>query len=182
VLQHVHRAIDTRTLAVPDREHTIDRGAGEQVGLLAAPHRRRRQVLVEAGLEVDVVFLEVALRAPQRVVVHAERRATIAGDEASGVEPGGKVALALHHRQAHQRLDAGHVDATLAEPVAVLQRIVAKNKRNGCGGTHRGKPSECGGVNGRLFRASIAGERTIGKGCKCRCEREFRILGRANAL
>ena len=128
VLQHVHRAVDARALAVPDAEHAIDRGAREEVGLLAAPHRGRREVLVEAGLEVDVVLFQVALRAPQRVVVHAERRAAVARDEAAGVEPRLEVALALHHRQAHQRLDAGQVDAALVQPVAVFQRIVAKDE------------------------------------------------------
>ena len=56
VLQHVHRAVDAGALAVPDAEHAIDRGAREQGGLLAAPDRGRREVLVEAGLEVDVVL------------------------------------------------------------------------------------------------------------------------------
>ena len=57
VLEHVGRAVDAGTLAVPDAEHAIDLGAGEQVDLLAAPHRGRGEVLVEAGLEVDVVLL-----------------------------------------------------------------------------------------------------------------------------
>ena len=131
VLQHVHRAVDAGALAVPDREHAIDGGAGEQVDLLRAPHRGGGEVLVEAGLEVDVVFLEVPLRRPQRVVVHAERRAAITRDEAAGVEPGGEVALALHHRQAHQRLDAGEIDAALVEPVAVFQGVVAENEGDG---------------------------------------------------
>ena len=52
------RAVDARALAVPDAEHAIDLGAGEQVDLLRAPHRGRGEVLVEAGLEVDVVLLE----------------------------------------------------------------------------------------------------------------------------
>ncbi len=163
VLQHVHRAVDTWALAVPDREHAIDGGAGEQVDLLRAPHRCRRQVLVEARLEVDVVLLQVTLRGPQRVVVHAQRRAAIAGDEAAGIEAGGKVALALHHGQAHQRLDAGEVDATLVESVAVFQRVVAENEGNG-NGAHRGRPSGSGGVNGRLSGPSIAGRTAPGKG------------------
>src|SRR5476651_2097226 len=137
VLQHVHRAIDAGALAVPDREDAIDLRAGEQVGLLAAPHRRRREILVEAGLEVDVVFLEVPLRAPQRVVVHAERRAAIARDEAAGVESRRRVALLLHHRQAHQRLDAGEIDAALVQAIAILEGVVAEDERDGgIGGAH----------------------------------------------
>ena len=142
VLEHVHRTVDAGALAVPDREDAIDGGAGKQVGLLAAPHRRRREVLVEAGLEVDVVLFQVTLRAPQRVVVHTERGAAIAGDETAGIQAGGEIALALHHRQAHQRLDAGHVNAALVEPVAILEGVVAENERNwGDGSAHRERPS-----------------------------------------
>ena len=49
VLERIERAVDAGALAVPDAEHAIDLGAGEHADLLAAPHRRRRQVLVEAG-------------------------------------------------------------------------------------------------------------------------------------
>jgi hypothetical protein len=98
---------------MPNTPSTV--AVGKEVGLLAAPHRGRREILVEAGLEVDVVFLEVPLGAPQRVVVHAERRAAVARDEAAGVEARLEVALALHHRQAHQRLDAGQIDPALVE-------------------------------------------------------------------
>ncbi|WP_245322817.1 hypothetical protein [Bradyrhizobium valentinum] len=50
------------------------------------------------------MLLEESFRAPQRVVVHAERRAAVSGDEACGVEPGCAVAFALQHRKADQRL------------------------------------------------------------------------------
>ncbi len=39
VLEHVAGAVDPRALAVPHGEHAVVLGAGEQVGLLAAPHR-----------------------------------------------------------------------------------------------------------------------------------------------
>ena len=54
VLEHVAAAIDTRPLAVPHREHAIDLGARMQVDLLRAPDRRGGEVLVQAGLELDV--------------------------------------------------------------------------------------------------------------------------------
>src|SRR5205814_64175 len=78
--------IDAGSLAVPDAEHAIDLGAGKHSDLLAAPHRRCRQILVESRCEFDVVLLEEGFRAPQRVIVHAERRAAVTGDEARGVE------------------------------------------------------------------------------------------------
>ncbi len=110
MLQGIDRAVDAGALAVPDAEHAIDLGARKQPDLLAAPHRGRREILVEAGHEGDVVLLQERFRAPQRVVVHAERRAAIARDEARGVEAGGAVAFTLQHRQPHQRLHARQVD------------------------------------------------------------------------
>ena len=65
------------------------------------------------GHEFDVVRFEVLLGLPQRLVQTAERRAAIAGDEASRVQPGRLVAPALHQRQPHQRLDPRQIDAAL---------------------------------------------------------------------
>src|SRR5437763_16712911 len=77
VLQGVGRAVDAGTLAGPDAEDAINGGAGEERHLLTAPDGGRRQILVDAGLEVDVLALEIAPRLPERVVVDAERRAAI---------------------------------------------------------------------------------------------------------
>ena len=85
------------------------------------PTPRWRQILVEAGLEADVVLLEQRLGLPQRAVVGAERRAAIAGDEARGVQACGAVARALHERQAHQRLNPREIYASGLEGVFVLQ-------------------------------------------------------------
>ena len=104
VLEHVAAAVHARALAVPHREHAIDLRARVQVDLLRAPDRRRGEVLVQPGLELDVGAVEVLLRLPQRLVEAAERRAAVAGDEAAGVEAGQPVALALQDQQADQRL------------------------------------------------------------------------------
>ena len=66
-----------------------------------------------AGLELDVVLVEEAPGGGELLVEAAERRAAVAGDIAGGVVAGGQVALALQHRQAHQRLDAGQEDPAL---------------------------------------------------------------------
>ncbi len=64
VAEHVAGAVDARALAVPDAEHAIELAFAAQLGLLRAPQRGRGEVLVEAGLEHDVVRLqEVARRA-----------------------------------------------------------------------------------------------------------------------
>ena len=49
VLDHIHAAIHTRAFAIPHTEHAVVSGAGEQIGLLAAPHRGGGQVLVHPG-------------------------------------------------------------------------------------------------------------------------------------
>ncbi|MGY3468130.1 hypothetical protein ACVW0I_005001 [Bradyrhizobium sp. LM6.11] len=105
--EHVAAAIDAGTLAVPDADHAVILGAGGEVELLRAPDRGRGQILVHAGLELDVVLLEMLARGEELLVIAPERRAAIAGDEARGVQPRGTVAPDLGHRQADQRLNAG---------------------------------------------------------------------------
>ena len=68
VLQDVARTVDAGALAVPHAEHAVVARAGIEVDLLGAPQGRRRQVLVDAGLELDVVLLDEALGLPQRLV------------------------------------------------------------------------------------------------------------------
>ena len=121
MLERIQRTVDAGALAVPDAEHAIDLGAGKHADLLAAPHRGRRQILVEAGREFDVVLLEEAFGAPQRVIVHAERRAAIAGDEARGVEALRAVAFALQHRQPDQRLRTREEYPLRIQTVLVVQ-------------------------------------------------------------
>src|SRR6185437_8745744 len=79
--------VDPGTLAVPHAEDAVVFRLRKHRYLLRAPDRRRREVFVDAGLELDVVAIQVLLRAPKRLVQAAERRAAIPGDEARGVEP-----------------------------------------------------------------------------------------------
>ena len=136
VAKRVAGAVDAGPLAVPDGEDAVVRSALEQVELLAAPDRGRRQVLVDAGLEMDVLFLQEAPRLPKRLVVAAERRAAIAGDETRRVEARRRIAPALHQRQADQGLDAGQIDAAGFEGVLVVE--------GHCGQTHAKPPTVCG--------------------------------------
>ena len=68
VLEHVHRAVGAGALAVPQAEHAIVLGAGEQADLLGAPDRSGGELLVHAGLEGDVVRGQPLGLAPQRLV------------------------------------------------------------------------------------------------------------------
>ncbi|MET4760410.1 hypothetical protein ABH970_000782 [Bradyrhizobium ottawaense] len=106
VTEHVAAAIDAGALAVPDADHPVVFRAGREVKLLRAPDGGGRQILVHAGLELDVVLFEMLAGGKQLLVVAAERRAAITGDEARGVEAAGAVAPDLGHGQADQGLDA----------------------------------------------------------------------------
>src|SRR6185312_1495100 len=76
---------------------------------------------VQTRRELDVMLLEEGLGAPQRVVVHAERRAAVARYKAGGVEPCGAVAFALQHGQSDQRLGTGEEYALRIQAIFVVQ-------------------------------------------------------------
>ena len=121
VLEHVERAVDARALAVPEGEDAVVLRAREQADLLRAPDRGGGQVLVDAGLEDDAALVQELAGLPQGLIEAAQRRAAIARDEPRRVQAGGEVALALQHRQADQRLDAGHQHPPALQRVAVVE-------------------------------------------------------------
>jgi SpoU rRNA methylase family enzyme len=121
VAKDIAATINARPLAVPQAEHAIVLGAGEQADLLAAPDGGRRHVFIDAGLKGDVVLGKMRFGFPQAEVEIAERAAAVAGNEAGGIQPGGEVALALQHRQADQRLGTGQEDAAGCACVFVIQ-------------------------------------------------------------
>src|SRR6266852_4659847 len=121
MLERVDRAVDAGSFAVPDPEHAIDLGARKHPDLLAAPHRGRREILIQPGDKGDILQLQERLRSPQSVVVHAERRTAIARNKSGGVETLQAVPFALQHRQSHQRLNSGKIDSLGIEAVLVVQ-------------------------------------------------------------
>src|SRR5436309_649842 len=110
VAEYVAAAIHAGALAVPDADHAVMPCAGRQIELLRAPDRGGRKVFVHAGLELDVVLLEMFSRGEQLLVVAAERRTPVSADKTRGVEATSAVTPDLRHRQAYQRLDAGQKD------------------------------------------------------------------------
>ncbi len=62
VAEDVAAAVDAGALAVPDADHAVMPGTGRQIKLLRAPDRGGGEVLVHAGLELDVVLFEVFSR------------------------------------------------------------------------------------------------------------------------
>ena len=125
MLEHIARPVDAGGLAIPDAEQAIESRAWKQAELLAAPDGGGAKVFVQTFPEFDVVRIQPFLRRTQLLVVSAQRRAAIAGDEAAccitcrAVQP-----LAIQ-RQADQRLDAGHIGLALDKIVFVVQRNFA---------------------------------------------------------
>ena len=122
VAEHVAAAVDARALAVPHAEDAVVLVVAEQVELLGAPDGGGGEVFVDPRLELDLVLVEVLPGGRHGQVEPAQGRAAIAGDVAGGVEPGRRVALALHDRQAGQRLHAIEVNPALVCGVFVVQR------------------------------------------------------------
>ena len=124
VLEGVATAVHAGALAVPHPEDAVVRGLGEDVGQLAAEHDGRSQVLVDAGDEAHVVFLQERRVALQRLIEPAERRAAVARDHGGRVEAAALVGAALIQRQAHERLDSGQEDLSVELAILGVEREV----------------------------------------------------------
>src|SRR4029079_2962896 len=117
----VAATVDAGTLAVPHRKHAVVFRARKEIQLLRAPDGGGGEVFVDAGLEFDVVRGKVLLCAPERLIEPAERRTAVTGDVAGSVQARGEIALALQHRQSHERLRAGEEHAPGIQRVLVVQ-------------------------------------------------------------
>ena len=126
VADGVDAAVEARPLAVPDREHPVETGAGEEIDLLGAPAGGGGEVLVHRGLEVDIGPVQETLRAPQLLVRVVHRRAAVTGDEAAGMKSRTPVTRLLHQREAHQGLAAGEVEGAALALVAIVEACGGK--------------------------------------------------------
>ena len=119
--ERVSRAVDPRPLAVPEAEDAVVAAFAAHFGLLRAPQRGRREVLVDGRLDQDIGRLEDLRRPPELLVEPAERRAAVAGDVAGGTLADTAVARLLHEGETDYRLRAGDEDAALEEVVLVVE-------------------------------------------------------------
>src|SRR5450631_1153587 len=113
--ERIAGAVHPRPLAVPHAEHAIELAFAAQFGRLRSRERGRREVLVGAGMEPDVVDGKTPPRTHELQVEGAQRRAAIARHIAGGVEAGAAVALLLHQAEADQRLETADENAALSE-------------------------------------------------------------------
>ena len=117
----VHAPIDTRAFAIPHTEHTVVPGAGEEIGLLATPHRGGSEVFVYPGLEIHVVLVQPGPGLPHGLVHAPDGRPAIAGDKCRGIESPLLIALVLQHRKPDQRFDARHISPGSIQGVFVIE-------------------------------------------------------------
>ena len=87
VAEHVAGAVDARALAVPEAENAVEAALAAHLGLLRAPDRGRRQLLVEARLKWMSLASRRLLARMKLMIEAAERRAAIAGDEPAVFSP-----------------------------------------------------------------------------------------------
>ncbi len=95
VMNGIGRAIHTRPLAVPQREHAFDGAARIDSGALRAHYRRGGQLLVDGGQKTHIVGIEQVLSAPKRLVYPAQGGTAIAADETRGIPAPSTVEAAL---------------------------------------------------------------------------------------
>jgi hypothetical protein len=138
--ESVSGAIDPRTLAVPKAEHTVGFSPAKRLVHLRTPQRSRGKVFIEPRLEHHVMRLEVLGSLPQLLVVSAQWRATVACNQAGGVQPSPTIEPALHQRQPHQGLDAVHEGGAL---IVVVHRIEAGHSACKHGHSLRFNPTQC---------------------------------------
>ena len=116
VLEHIRAAVYPGAFAVPNAKHTIKFfGFWIQVKLLRAPNRRSTQLFIHAGLKHNIVGCQVFFGSPQSLVIAAQRGASVTTDKPRRVQTRSRIARALQHWQANQRLHATHESASLVK-------------------------------------------------------------------
>ena len=77
MFKHVHASVDAGAFAIPHAENTIVFGALKELGLLASPDSSGGQLLVYAGLKVNIVLVEIMFGLPHGLINAAQRRTPI---------------------------------------------------------------------------------------------------------
>ena len=106
VLDGIDGAVNTRTLAVPEREHTIDRGFRLAFCLLCAGNDGGGQIFIHRGNELDRMRVQMLVRAPQFLIKRGQRRAAVTADHATCFQPGSSIKACLVQHQAYHGLCA----------------------------------------------------------------------------
>ena len=120
-LDRLAGTLDADALGIPQREHAIDARLAIPAELLRAAQAGRGELLVEAGLEADIMLGEDRFIGPQLRIERGDRRAAIAGDIAGRVQPRCLVPPRLVEQQTDDALQCGEHDAALALRIFVAE-------------------------------------------------------------
>jgi hypothetical protein len=121
VPQRVGGPVKAGCLAVPDAGHAVVLGVTDPAGQLGPGHRRRRQLLVEAGLVQDAVLAEQVALAGEFEVVAAKRRALVTGHVGGRRETVLPVVAGAVEQHADERLDPREVDRPVLALIALVE-------------------------------------------------------------
>ena len=81
MFEHVTATVHTRAFAVPHRKYTIVFGTREHIDLLRTPDRGCREIFIHAGMEFDVILIQMFFGFGSGQIDITQRRAAIATDE-----------------------------------------------------------------------------------------------------
>ena len=121
VLEGVARPVHARPFAVPDAENAVIAGAGEQPDLLAAPYGCRRQFLVDARLEDNVMIGETLALVPKLFVIRSKWRTAIARNKSCRVQAILGVNFTAQQRKPDKSLNAGNKDLAALDEILVVE-------------------------------------------------------------
>ena len=110
MFEGVARPVHARPFAVPDAENAVIAGAGEEPDLLAAPDGRRRQFLVYARLEDNVMIGEALALAPKVFVINSKWRTAISRNKSCRVQTTFSINFTAQQRKPDKSLNAGDKD------------------------------------------------------------------------
>jgi len=121
VPDRIARPVDAGPLAVPDGEDPVVGCPTDELELLRALTRRRRQLLVHPGLVMDMVRVQKRSCRLQLLIEGTQWRAPIARHIARGVPAPRQIPPALLEHQPDQRLHPGQVHPALVPGVFVIE-------------------------------------------------------------
>ncbi len=121
VLEHVAAAIYAGAFAVPKRKDAVVLRAWKQIDLLRAPDTGGGEIFIDPGMKFDMLRGQVFFRFDSGQVDAGQRGAAIAGNESGCIQTVFDVALPLQHRNADQRLGAGHENTAALKRKFIVQ-------------------------------------------------------------
>ncbi len=128
VSKRVRRAVESRGLAVPDRENTVLRMVGLAHRQLATGDGCGRQLFVQSGAMDDAQTCQQFGAARKFQIEAGERRTRIARDKTARVQPRLEIRSPLVHGQANDGLHAGQQGTTFFHSITVGESHIRQRR------------------------------------------------------